>query len=150
VSSREALDRAIVSAYRTVSRGLDRSVLPILVERGITMAQLKALMVVTLAPEGGVAVTELGASLAIGQPSASLLVEQLVKQGLVTRNADPVDRRRARVCATAQGEELADELRMGRRAMFAEWLAALSDADAQALAQGLEALVRAGGAQPIR
>jgi DNA-binding MarR family transcriptional regulator len=143
MSDRSELDRAIVSAYRTVSRGLDRSVLPILVERGTTMAQLKALMAVTVAGEGGVTVTALGTALAIGQPSASLVVEQLVRQGLVTRRADPADRRRAIVSASPEGEELADELRLGRRATFAEWLGRLPDAEARVLAQGLEALVRA-------
>jgi len=148
VSERSDLDRAIVSAYRVVSRGLDRAVLPVLVERGITMAQLKALMAVTLAAETGVTVTVLGATLAIGQPSASLLIEQLVGQGLVTRAADPTDRRRTIVSATQAGEDLADELRLGRRATLAEWLASVSDADAAALSRGLDALA-AAARQPL-
>ena len=150
MSDRSELDRAIVSAYRTVSRGLDRSVLPIMVERGTTMAQLKALMAVTVAGEQGVTITSLGAVLAIGQSSASLLVEQLVKQGLVTRAADPADRRRAIVSASPEGEELADELRLGRRATFAEWLRRVPDADAQALAKGLVALAGASEVPPSR
>jgi len=146
MSDRSELESAIVSAYRTVSKGLDRSVLPVLVERGITMAQLKALMAVTGADDNGLTVTALGTALAIGQPSASLLVEQLVRQGLVTRTTDQADRRRAIVSASPEGEELADELRLGRRATFAEWLGRLSDADAQELARALAALARATGA----
>lgn len=146
MSDRSELDREIVSAYRTVSRAMDRAALPVLVERRVTMAQLKALMAITGAGETGVAVTALGTALAIGQPSASLLVEQLVKQGLVTRAVDPADRRRAIVSATHEGEELADELRLGRRTTFAEWLGRLGDTDAEVLAQGLAALARAADA----
>lgn len=140
MSRRDELDRQIVDSYRRVSRELGRVLLPTLVDRGITMAQLKALMAVTAAGEQGVAVTVLGSELRIGQPSASLLVEQLVRQGLVTRTADRVDRRRVLVTASPQGEEFADELRLGRRSTLQEWLARLSDADADALGQGLLAL----------
>jgi DNA-binding MarR family transcriptional regulator len=144
MSGRDELDRAIIAAYREVSRGLDRDVLPVLIERGITMAQLKALMAVNAADETGVTVTALGNRLAIGQPSASLLVEQLVKQGLAKRVTDPADRRRAIVTASPEGEELTAELRRGRRSVFAEWLGRLSDEDAETLAHGLRALAAAG------
>ena len=140
MSDREELDRAIVSGYREISRGLDRAVLPILVERGITMAQLKALMAVNAADDNGVSVTALGTRLSIGQPSASLLVEQLVREGFVTRESDPGDRRRTLVKAAPAGEELAAELRLGRSSTFAEWLGRLSDDDAASLARGLQAL----------
>ena len=143
MSTRDELDRAIIEGYREVSRGLDRVVLPVLIERGITMAQLKALMAVNAAREAGITVTALGNRLSIGQPSASLLVEQLVKLGLAGRVTDPSDRRRAIVTASPGGEELADELRRGRRSVFAEWLGRLSDDDAATLAQGLQALAAA-------
>lgn len=140
MSERTDLDQSIVASYRVVSRGLDRAVLPILVERGITMAQLKALMAVNAAGDAGISVSALGSELSIGQPSASLVVEQLVKHGLATRTTDPGDRRRAIVKASPEGEELADELRLGRRSTFAEWLGNLSDSDAAPLARGLRAL----------
>ena len=146
MSTRDELDRAIVSGYREVSRGLDRAVLPVLIESGITMAQLKALMAVNAARETGVTVTALGNRLSIGQPSASLLVEQLVKLGLANRAPDASDRRRAIVTPSPAGEELADELRVGRRSAFAEWLNRLSDGDAASLAQGLQALAAAAEA----
>ena len=143
MSRREELDRSIVASYRQVSRGLSRVQLPLLVERGITMAQLKALMAVNAADQPGVAVTVLGSELGIGQSSASLLVDQLVRQGLVTRTADPADRRRVLVTASAEGEEFADELRLGRRSLLQEWLGGLSDEDATALAKGMRALEHA-------
>lgn len=143
MSQRDDIDRAIVSGYRKVSRRVDRSALPVLIECGITMAQLKALMAVNAVGEHGISVTALGVRLSIGQPAASLLVEQLVRHGFAARATDPADRRKSIVTASPQGIELTDELRSGRRSTLAAWIGRLSDSDAEALARGLEALAAA-------
>jgi len=143
VSNRRAVDDAIISDYRTVVRALDRVILPLLVERDVTMAQFKALMAVSAAGEAGIPVTALGGELSIGQPSASLIVDQLAKRGYAVRRPDEVDRRRVLVCATPAGRELVAELRHGRRSTFEAWLAGVDDADAEKLALGIHVLARA-------
>ncbi len=111
----------------------------------LTMGQLKAL--VTVAEGGPLPVGRLGAALGIGKPAATLLVDALVRRGLVERSEDPEDRRRTLVRLSAQGRELMDELLRGRRDRLSTWLAQLEDDDLLALARGLRALVAVAAAQ---
>lgn len=143
MSERRELHEAIIDDYRTVVRAMDRVILPTLVERDITMAQFKALILLSCGARDRMTVTELGAELSIGQPSASLLVDQLVKRGYATRVRDDEDRRRVFVAATTEGVALVDELRQGRRSTFVGWLERLDTADAEILACGLRALAQA-------
>jgi DNA-binding MarR family transcriptional regulator len=128
----------IADDYRYVHRALDRLALPTWLDLGLTMPQFKALVAVS--GSEGVPVTKLGCELGIAQPSASLLVEALVQRGYAQRAEDPEDRRRALVTATAAGEELLAQLRLGRRQTFEDWLARLSEEDTAALERGLGAL----------
>lgn len=140
MSEKRTSDETILDSYRTVARAMDRLILPILVERDITMAQFKALFAVSNAGADGIAVTALGCELSIGQPSASLIVDQLEKKGYAERHPDDADRRRVLVRATPYGEELVTELRAGRRSTLQSWLDELDSEDAQALARGYAAL----------
>ena len=143
MADRSKVDEEIVRSYRTVARALDRYMLPLLIELGLTMSQFKALIAVTSAGPGGISITQLGSELAIGQPSASLIVDQIERPGYVERIPDADDRRRVLVTATAKGLEITAELRHGRRATFHEWLDNISDEDAKALDEGLRALANA-------
>ena len=143
MSRRRAIDDAIIADYRTVARALDKVVLPLLIENGVTMAQFKALMALSAAGDAGISVTTLAGELSIGQPSASLIVDQLVKRGYAARRQDEVDRRRVFVRVTPPGQELVDELRHGRRATFEAWLGGLGDEDAGDIARGMRALAAA-------
>jgi len=143
VIDRRATEDAIIESYRTVARAVDRITLPVLVERGITMAQFKALIAVSNAGEEGIAITALGCELSIGQPSASLIVDQLAKRGYAQRRPDDTDRRRVLVRATPAGQELVSELRTGRRSTVLGWLANVSDEDAETIERGLHAFAAA-------
>lgn len=59
-----------------------------------------------LAYYGSLAVGELAELLGIGNPAASVLVQQLVEQGLVVRSEDVHDRRRTLVTLTEPGARL--------------------------------------------
>jgi len=140
VAGRNEVNANIVAHYRTVARAIDRVMLPMLIELGLTMPQFKALIAVVSAGAGGIAVTELGAELSVGQP---------VRPGYVERISDASDRRRVLVTATKLGVEVTGELRLGRRSTFAEWLANVEDGDAEALERGLRALALAVQASPL-
>jgi DNA-binding MarR family transcriptional regulator len=142
------VDASIVSSFRTIARALDRVMLPRLIELGISMPQFKSLIAVVSAGAGGISVTNLGSELSIGQPSASLIVDQLERLGYVERIPDTVDRRRVYVTATALGMQVTGELRHGRRSTFAAWLAKVGQEDAEALAHGLRSLAMAVQASP--
>jgi DNA-binding MarR family transcriptional regulator len=137
------LDERIISSHKAILRALDRAMLPRLVEIGISMPQFKALIAVTCSSPEGISVTQLGNELSIGQPSASLIVDQLTRLGYVERVQDTVDRRRVLVQATPTGADVATELRMGRRVHILSWLAEVADEDAAALERGLGALADA-------
>ena len=140
---RSVLDEQIVAGLRVVTRALDRFMLPRLIELGLTMPQFKALIAVMSAGPSGISVTELGNELSIGQPSASLIVDQLVRPGYVERVQDTADRRRVLVIATPLGHEIAGDLRHGRKSNFRGWLAEVPDEEAVALERGLRALAAA-------
>ena len=137
----------ISRAYRSVNRALDRVILPVIIEQGLTMAQFKALLAVGSDSESGMAVGALACELGIAQPTASALVERLTVAGLVRRGADLSDRRRVLLRLTNAGERLVAELRSGRRRTFETWLARMTPGDLDALQQGLVALAVAAHAE---
>ncbi len=139
--TRTDVESQAISDLRAVTSELHRVSLPVWLELGLPMAQLKALIV--LASSDGMSVTGLARDLAIGEPAASQLVEQLVRRGYAERLPDAVDRRRVVVTVTATGTELVTELRQGRHRHVEAWLESMSDEDVDALSRGLHALAQA-------
>ena len=139
-------DEAITCDLTKVYGTLQRESLPTWLKLGLSMAQLKALVAVERV-EDGISITNVGRTLEIGEPSASLLVEQLVKRGYAVRTPDPTDRRRVLVTATGLGAELLGELRHGSRSRLAGWLERMDGTDADALARGLRALAGIASAE---
>lgn len=135
----------IACDLKQVNSTLHTLSLPTWLKLDVSMAQLKALVVVERA-KAGVTVTGVGKALEIGEPSASLLVEQLVKRDYAVRTPDPTDRRRVLVTATDLGRELLGELRHGRRQHLDAWLARMEDDDVEALERGLAALAKIASA----
>ena len=145
------MDESIVHHYRAIASEMDIVVLPQLIELGLTMPQLKALVAVVSAPPEGISVTELGTALGIGQPSASLILNQVERLGFVERKHDETDRRRVLITPTKAGLDVMAELGHGRRGpLLRQWLPFVSDADAEALERGLKALRAAVNAARVR
>ncbi len=67
-------------------------------------------VMVFLRTAAGPALSELGARMRTDAPTISRIVAALVKRGLVRMDADPADRRRAKLHLTARGQALAREL----------------------------------------
>jgi DNA-binding MarR family transcriptional regulator len=72
----------------------------------------------------------------------SRTIANLVADGLLTRTADPDDRRSAFVEPTAEGSKLADRIRKERTDAVEAALSGLSEDDRRALAEALPALER--------
>jgi len=140
-ATRTASESEALRDLRYVSSALQRIGLTTWLELDLPSAQLKAL--VALASGEGVSVTGLARSLSIGEPAASQLVEQLVRRGYARRTPDANDRRKVVVSATPVGAGLVAELLQGRQHHVERWLAALDDAEVDALARGLAALASA-------
>ena len=86
-------------------------------------------------------VSGVAAALNVDQPRASKLVAAAVEAGLVRREADQADGRRALLVRTEQGTTLSEELHRFRRSIFATAMSDWTDADRAAFARLLTRFV---------
>jgi DNA-binding MarR family transcriptional regulator len=86
-------------------------------------------------------VSTVAATLDVDQPRASKLVAAAVEAGLVRREADQADGRRAPLVRTERGNALFDELHRFRRSIFATAMSDWTDADRAAFARLLTRFV---------
>jgi DNA-binding MarR family transcriptional regulator len=113
---------------------------PVWGQLDLTLNQFKGLRVIA---HGPVTIGDIAARLGIAQPTASLLVERLVRVGLVERADDPSDRRRALARLSCEGERFVARITGDIHNHLRDGLARLSDDDLAALIRGLRALVEA-------
>ncbi|WP_432588953.1 MarR family winged helix-turn-helix transcriptional regulator [Streptomyces sp. HD1123-B1] len=95
-------------------------------------------------------VSGIAAALAVDQPRASKLVAGAVAAGLVRREADQADGRRALLVRTEAGRALTEEVRRFRRSVFAEAMEEWPEADQAAFARLLTRFVDALGRRTTR
>lgn len=126
---------SIMTALRRVLRRRLRSTLPGAPLRG---AQLELLQLVERQP--GIGVAAAGRALHLAANSVSTLATELIDQGLLVRRSTPQDRRAAQLCLTPQATQRLAAWRRARAELVATALAALADADRQALVRALPAL----------
>lgn len=141
MQDREPLINEVVGDMAALYGGLQELNTPTWLRLDLTMAQFRALVVVSHRPD--ITVGDVGCQLSIGQSAASVLVDHLVRRGFVARTEDPADRRRALLNCTASGHTLLGDLRAGNRQVLKERLSRLSDDELWGLAQGMRALLEA-------
>lgn len=105
----------------------------------ITFASARALRL--LVEGGAMRMGDLAARLEIVPRTATTRVDDLEEAGLVTRSADPSDRRSTLVAPTAQGRELVTRLKDERRASAETMFATLSTAEKAELVRMLGLVV---------
>jgi DNA-binding MarR family transcriptional regulator len=105
----------------------------------LTFAQARALFMLSARKE--LTVSQLAKLLGVGNPTASILVQQLVERELVTRTEHAGDRRQMIVRLSTKGAEIGMGRRKAREKQWQRWLTHLSDEELQALAHGLSAIV---------
>ncbi|MGV9362937.1 MarR family winged helix-turn-helix transcriptional regulator [Amycolatopsis sp. NPDC003731] len=106
-------------------------------------AQVELLRVVADRP--GIGVAAAARELHLANNSVSTLVNQLADAGLLRREADPADRRAARLEITAAAAERMAAWRRARTGLVADALAKLSEEDIGAIGQALPALEKLVG-----
>jgi DNA-binding MarR family transcriptional regulator len=121
------LDARLVRLYHQLARGRE-------------MSRTAASVLATLRDTGPRRITELAASEAIAQPSATTLVGRLERDGLVRREPDPDDARAVRVHLTDEGRERLTAMRAQRAAAVEARLAALTPDERKALESALPIL----------
>lgn len=110
--------------------------------------QLRALFIV--ARHGPVSVGHLAEATHASLASTSSLADRLVRSGHLEREADPGDRRRVLLLATAQGRGVAEQLMSRFHERFDRLVEAMSPEGRAALEAGLTDLVRAADELGLR
>lgn len=106
-------------------------------------AQVELLRVVADHP--GIGVAAAARELHLANNSVSTLVNQLADAGLLHREADPADRRAARLEVTAAAADRMAAWRRARTGLVADALAALSEEDISAIERALPSLEKLVG-----
>jgi len=105
----------------------------------LTFAQARALFMLSARKE--LTVSQLARLLGVGNPTASILVQQLVERDLVIRTEHATDRRHTIISLSPKGAEIGTGRRKEREKQWQRWLSHLSDDELNALARGLSAIV---------
>lgn len=129
----------ITSVLREISGMRMRQIAPSWIALDLSMPQIKALWIV--ANNGRVTISEVSRNLHVGLSTASHLVDRLVQAGLVDREEDPDDRRRAVVQLSSKGAYTVEQLRQGNHEQMSAWLSSMNQDDLHALRRGLRALL---------
>ena len=113
----------------------------------LTFAQARALIL--LAAKKVLTVSQLAKLLAVGNPTASLLIQKLVERGLVIRTEAQTDRRQTELRLSPKGEEIGAGRRSEREGQWRNWLNRLDDETLAGLARGLDALLVVAQAENV-
>ncbi len=105
---------------------------------GVTPARLSALSVLVFG--GPSRIGDLAAEEQVAGPTMSKIVAGLEADGLVTRRADPDDRRAVLITPTARGRRLMERGRAQRVERLAAELASLPDPDIETLSRAARIL----------
>jgi DNA-binding MarR family transcriptional regulator len=135
------LINTVLEHLATVLQGVQRSVAGSWFQLDLSIAQVRVLFVLTRLHTA--TMSSIAEELGIGLPTASHLVEKLVRTGLAERSEDPKDRRHTLVRLTGAGEDLIGHLSQRRLEQIRIWLNQLGEEELTALQTGLEALSRA-------
>jgi DNA-binding MarR family transcriptional regulator len=106
----------------------------------LSFTQIKALCAMDVDGEDR-SVKALAESMQVSLPAMSRAIDGLYERGLVDRQEDPVDRRMKRLRLTESGRAITSSLNETRLATMQEFLASLSDEEAQALTQALDLIL---------
>lgn len=131
----------IIQLHWSILATMQFSSRPDWMELDMTMAQIKALF--TISQGEAVPVSRIAEYLGVGQPTASHLVEKIVRQGLANRSEGPTDRRVTLVRLTPEGQDLVRRLYQGGEEQYRSWVRQLTDEERKKLLSGLQALARA-------
>jgi DNA-binding MarR family transcriptional regulator len=131
-------DESLSEAFWAVARRLRHLSRETLSPWGITPSQSRALNV--LIQHDGLRLSELAEQLRIAARSATEVVDDLQRRGLVERRPDPADRRATLVALTAAGAETGRAISTARQAEAERFFGALSADDRAQLTRILHSL----------
>lgn len=98
---------------------------------------------------GGCSLSEVGEHIGLEAPTASKLVDNLVKRGLIRRQEDPDDRRRVRLQISPKGKRSIDIAFEHTRKFLARRLAHLTEKEREDVTKATEILRDAFAGEPV-
>ncbi len=131
----------IRTAFWTVARAMGQSRVHerLLREAGVRLDRAGAALLYMLHGEGtSLRVTALAEMLGVDAPTVTRKVQQLEREGLVTRQADAADRRATRIELTSSGRRLLESVLKARRVWFDRLLEGWDERDLAAFASMLD------------
>jgi MarR family transcriptional regulator, lower aerobic nicotinate degradation pathway regulator len=131
---------AALQAIRRLVAALQASARAVEIRTGVTNAQLFLLR--ALEERDQLAIGELAVMARTQQSTVSIIVQRLVRNGLVSRRASPDDARRVLLTLTVQGRATLRHAPVPPTARLLSALQDLAPAERRALLRGLEALHR--------
>lgn len=143
MQDRETATAAVVHAVRRIARGLRMAAVRTQSQLGISAAQLFVLR--HLADGAAHSIKDLAHVTVTDRSSVAALVDRLAACGLVQRERDARDLRRAAIRITASGADLLERAPVAPTELLLESLEQLPDDQLADLATGLEQLVHAMG-----
>jgi DNA-binding MarR family transcriptional regulator len=144
MKEKSELVKKIIELQRQVRRGLRRRMPEAWMNLNLTIPQLKSLFLI--AREGSMNTKSLAEGLGVTSSNVTGIVDRLVKQGLVSRQEDPEDRRMLQIQVTDKGEAILTSLREETVSTMADVLARMSVEELSSLARGLSSMVKAAEA----
>lgn len=136
---RDALAR-ILASYPVVHHACRRRAIA---AAGRRISAHQAAVLARLDRRTGVTLTALAAAIGVALPTMSLLVDRLVRAGLVRRERDPADRRRVLLRLSAAGDRIRASHSLLDPERVRALLAVMTEAEQAAGAEGLAALADA-------
>ena len=112
----DGLIESILDNYGRAAGVFDPNRLEVWEELGLTMSQLRVLYMLQAGP--GTPAGAIAAQLKVRPSTATGIVDRLVRDGLVRRERDDLDRRRVRIWLTERGMRVINELRARNRAQI--------------------------------
>lgn len=122
-----------------LTKSLSERLVAELTHEEITLPQLQAMRYIWL--HRNCTVGEVAEGLDISYPSATNMLNRLVRKGLVTRHGNPADRRFVEVQLTEKGEQLTRRVEEERTARLKQVLDEMGEAEREALIEGLRAFI---------
>ena len=104
----------------------------------LSVPQFRALLFLSLHP--GASLSSVADDLGVTRPTASALIDRLVRRGLVDRSEHPQERRHIVLALTPPGARHLQQARTATRARIASVLAGLSAAELHKVAEGVALL----------
>jgi DNA-binding MarR family transcriptional regulator len=137
-SKQESIERAL-SGYRELVQTLSARRTPEFPDPGITMAQMRVLMLLSVV--GEMRMSDLAHELGVSLSTLSSVVDRLVDTNLAARRDDPRDRRSVLVSLAAAGAKVLDSFQELGVAHLRELLDHLSADEAEAVTRAVDVLV---------